>query len=268
MPWRVLTSNDVVLGARLTPAEVAALNSAQNSTAGLNNSLDLTVKKFIGAVSAAGYPVNNDGSVPDQLRGDIIAQTVWHWLTGFPKLPQFKTDERKAADAAAQRIFERVCSRTYGAIEAPYGTDITTGNWNSNSKLIMRTQAVPQPGLQMSPTNLAPLYANPNASYDSVPTNSPGIPQTPTGVKALAGNGKVTLAWDPALNAASYSIYRGPSGGQELATPIATGVTATNYQDTGLVNGVAQFYKIQSVNGGLVSGVSLEVTAIPSVNPP
>ena len=262
MPWRTITADSVL--AEFVPAEAAMLQATQNSLTGLSNTLTDVIKEYVGALAAVGKPVNNDGSVPDQLRRHIIAKAKWTWLRQFPKLPAFKTKERADAAAEADRIYAQLCNNTFGAVEAPYGTDITTGNWNSQPKLIMRTMPTPQPSLQFQqmPT-LSPLYANPNADGDFVETNSPGVPQPPLNLSAAGNNMFITLTWLPALNGLTYNIYRGTSTGGELATPIATGITGTNYKDSGLTNGVTYFYQVTSVNGPMESNLSNEVNATP-----
>ena len=240
------------------------LQATQNSTTGLANSLSDVVKEFVGALAAIGKPVNNDGSVPDQLRRHIVSKAVWTWLKHFPQLKAFKTKEREDAAKEADRVYARICNNTYGAVEAPYGTDITTGNWNSQPKLIMRTMPTPPPVLQFQQaTTQSPLYANPNALDDSVETNSPGVPQRPENFSAAANNAAVVLTWLPAPNAATYNIYRGLTPGGELATPIASGIAATNYKDTGLTNGITYYYQVSAVNGAMESNLSLEASATP-----
>ena len=265
MSWRPITADDIAES--FTPSENAALQAASNSATVLTTRLTESIQEFVGGMAAAGYPVNNDGTVPDQLRRHVVAQAVWSWLRNFPMLKVFKTDERKQAAADAQRIYEKIVNRTYGALEAPYGTDITTGNWNSEQKLIMRTMPTPPPAQQFQSTPQTPLYANPNAPRDSVAINSPGVPSQPSAVEAKAGDGSVRLDWDPALNAATYNILRGTTPGGELATPIASGITGFNYTDTGLTNGQAYYYKIVAVNGALQSPPSLEVSCTPTATP-
>jgi hypothetical protein len=262
MPWRTITADSVL--AEFVPAEAAMLQATQNSLTGLSSTLTDVIKEYVGALAAVGKPVTNDGSVPDQLRRHIIAKAKWTWLRQFPKLPAFKTKERADAAAEADRIYAQLCNNTFGAVEAPYGTDITTGNWNSQPKLIMRTMPTPQPSVQFQQTpTLSPLYANPNAQDDFVETNSPGVPQTPQNFSAAANNAAVVLTWLPALNAATYNIYRGTSPGGELATPIATGISGTDYKDSGLTNGVTYYYQVSAVNGAMESNLSLEASATP-----
>jgi hypothetical protein len=149
MPWRAITVDDVTQD--LTPAENLALRSAQNSTSRLGIKLQDTVLKFIGAMNAARYETVADGTVPDQLREHILALAVWNWLRGFPQLKAIKTKEREEAAKEAEKVYEQIVKRTYGDLEDPDGTDLSTGNWNSENKLIMRTHPIPRPSVQFPP---------------------------------------------------------------------------------------------------------------------
>ncbi len=87
----------------------------------------------------------------------------------------------------------------------------------------------------------------------------------PTGVAAMAGDGRVTLAWNPVAGATSYNVYMGT----------APGVTRTNYTmshtgvprpfvHTGLANGTTCYFVVTAVTASGESGESVEVSATPT----
>ena len=94
----------------------------------------------------------------------------------------------------------------------------------------------------------------------------------PTSIVATASNSTIALSWTAPANtggsaASSYKIYRGTSATTLL---FLTSVTITGYQDVGLTNGQAYFYKISSVNSvgegsqsGAVSATPFSVPTIP-----
>lgn len=94
----------------------------------------------------------------------------------------------------------------------------------------------------------------------------------PTLVVATASNSTIALSWTAPANtggsaASSYKIYRGTSATTLL---FLTSVTITSYQDVGLTNGQAYFYKISSVNSvgegsqsGAVSATPFSVPTVP-----
>jgi hypothetical protein len=84
-------------------------------------------------------------------------------------------------------------------------------------------------------------------------------------VSARAGDGQVTVSWSASGGATSYNLFRSTTSGGEGTTPIASGLAATSYTNTGLVNGTAYFYKVAAVNSFGSSAQSAEVSATPSV---
>jgi fibronectin type 3 domain-containing protein len=106
-------------------------------------------------------------------------------------------------------------------------------------------------------------YWNSNGATITVTAGSP--PAAPTGLTATAGNGRVTLSWTASGGATSYNVYRGTAAGAEGPTPIATGISAITYTNTGLKNGTAYFYKVAAVNAAGTSAMSNEASATPHV---
>lgn len=225
------------------------------------------IATFVGAMSAAEWDVATDGSISDAERNCVMSYAVWEWLKDFPQLDKFKTKERKDAYTDAVSDLDAIRKRTYGAIEPPLGVDKTTGNWNSKPKLIMRTDPHPQPLDQMQNSPTA-IYSNPNAPQDTVPLNSPGVPQATEQLRAIANAGSVVLYWLPVIGAKQYAIYRSTTSGQEVPvtnTPplVTVAGTVTNYVDAVPLTGVMYFYQIATVNGALVSALSNEASCQP-----
>jgi alpha-N-arabinofuranosidase len=92
------------------------------------------------------------------------------------------------------------------------------------------------------------------------PGNQP--PFAPTGLTATSSNAAVALTWSPAAGANSYIIGRGTTSGGPY-TNIATGVTATNYLDTGLVNATTYYYVVAATNSYGLSSNPGEAGATP-----
>jgi fibronectin type 3 domain-containing protein len=99
------------------------------------------------------------------------------------------------------------------------------------------------------------------------------VPSPPQSLTAKAGNGSVGLSWSaPASNGGSpvtgYNVYRGTSAGGESATPIATNVTGTSFNDTTVSNGTAYYYTVAAVNAVGASLPSNETSAAPQATVP
>jgi hypothetical protein len=87
-------------------------------------------------------------------------------------------------------------------------------------------------------------------------------PFTPTGLTASSSNAAILLTWNVAAGAKSYMIGRSTITGGPY-TDIATGVTATNYLDTGLINGTTYYYVVAATNAYGVSSISAQAGATP-----
>ena len=96
-----------------------------------------------------------------------------------------------------------------------------------------------------------------------------GAPYAPSGLTATGSVGQVSLSWNAASGATSYNLYRASqSGGGSSIAPVVTGLTDTNYTDTGLTSGLTYYYQVVGVNASGVSGFSPEVKAtLPGNNP-
>jgi cellulose 1,4-beta-cellobiosidase len=89
----------------------------------------------------------------------------------------------------------------------------------------------------------------------------------PTGLAASASSGRVALSWNASAGATSYNLKRGASAAGPF-TAIATGLTATSYADTTVVNGTTYYYAVSAVNAGGESANSAAVSALPQATPP
>ena len=90
-------------------------------------------------------------------------------------------------------------------------------------------------------------------------------PSPPTALTATGGNAQVTLGWNAAVGATSYTVKRSLTSGSGYAT--ITTIATTGYIDTGLTNGTPYFYVVSATNAGGTSADSTQATATP-VSPP
>jgi fibronectin type 3 domain-containing protein len=110
--------------------------------------------------------------------------------------------------------------------------------------------------------------SGPSNEVSATPQSSTQPPPAPTGLTATAADHQVALTWNASTGATSYNVYRSTSSGTEAL--LVSGVTSTNYTDTGLTDGTTYFYKVKAANSAGLSGFSGEVSATPhaSVSPP
>jgi hypothetical protein len=90
-----------------------------------------------------------------------------------------------------------------------------------------------------------------------------GAGTVPTGVTATASNGQVTISWNAASGATSYSVYRGTSSGvnQSAATKFTT--TSTSHTDATVTRGTTYYYVVTSTNSDGEGGISREASVTP-----
>jgi fibronectin type 3 domain-containing protein len=109
--------------------------------------------------------------------------------------------------------------------------------------------------------------------YKVTPVNAGGTatnaitttrPAAPASLTAVAGNAQVNLTWPASIGATGYVVLRGTSSGNATNT-IVSGITSTNYTDTGLVNGTNYYYVVQAIGTAATSGNSSQASATPLI---
>lgn len=92
----------------------------------------------------------------------------------------------------------------------------------------------------LSATEIASLYAY------QVPSGT--LPQAPIGLVATAVSAsQIDLIWNATTNTTSYNIKRSTTNGGPY-TVVATGITATNYSNTGLAGSTTYYYVVSASN--------------------
>jgi len=95
------------------------------------------------------------------------------------------------------------------------------------------------------------------------------LPPAPLGLSAVAGTRVVTLSWsNPPITPTTWSVKRSTNSGGPwltIATNITTGVQATTYTDSSLINFTTYYYVASAVNALGESSNSLPVSATPAL---
>ena len=87
-------------------------------------------------------------------------------------------------------------------------------------------------------------------------------PLAPTGLAAVGGGGKVTLAWSASAAATNYHVKRSTTAGSGYATISST--SSLSFIDTGVANGTTYYYVVSAVNATGESPDSVEASALPN----
>jgi hypothetical protein len=91
------------------------------------------------------------------------------------------------------------------------------------------------------------------------------VPSAPANVVANAGDGQVTVLWDPVAGAVSYALYTADGAGAAARTDVGA---ATSWTAVGLTNGHTYRFSVSAVGVSGEGARSVEVTATPAVNLP
>ncbi|GAA3401468.1 fibronectin type III domain-containing protein [Paenibacillus hodogayensis] len=105
------------------------------------------------------------------------------------------------------------------------------------------------------------------ASNEASATPQVASPGAPVLQAPVAGNGQVTLSWNPVAGSTGYKVYQSVSAatyGNEVAT---VGGAVYGYTATGLANGTTYYFVVKAVNPGGESAASNQVSAMPVTVP-
>lgn len=89
------------------------------------------------------------------------------------------------------------------------------------------------------------------------------VPQPPASLNAVAMNSGASLFWPSSSGATAYTLKRSTTSGGPY-TVVASAITGSSYQDSGLSNGTTYYYIVTASNATGESTASPEATALPS----
>ncbi len=141
---------------------------------------------------------------------------------------------------------------------------------NQNSPRIIRDLINDQDVYYVSVTAVKGTTESPLSYEVSAAPSLKAPPPAPTGIRAAAGPGLVTLSWEASKNATSYRIYYGTTSRVTKTTYLWRIDGATSPRDIpALTVGTAYFFVITAVSANGEGAESFEVSGIPvAVAPP
>lgn len=222
---------------------------------GLSNGVTYYYK--VKAVNVIGTsPSSNEASATPASAAAPAAPTG---LAATPGNTQVSLSWNASAGATSYNVYRGTTAN--GESTTPIATGIVTTGYTNTGLTNGTTYYYKVKAVNASGTS---GYSN---EASAVPTGG-SAPAAPTGLAATPGNTQISLSWSASSGATSYEIYRGTTSNGQNATPIASGVTATNYTNTGLTNGTTYYYKVKAVNASGASGYSNEASAVPAAGGP
>lgn len=155
MSWSAINEADVLK--EFTPQEQTSISAIQGAT----TSLAAIVSEA--AAAARDYIASGDhevdataGTVPAMLRPDVIAIARWRWLISVPSLKALQTAERKAAYERGEERLDKVAQGDLKVPGSTAGTNPSSGTWNSENRLDMRTTPTARPRTRESTESANP----------------------------------------------------------------------------------------------------------------
>jgi alpha-L-rhamnosidase len=241
------------------------------------------ILSFGGSATWESWTANTDGNSESHGWGDVGIDGYVRYILGVkPLTPQFAQVQIMPLD------FTNILTNISGTLTTDRGA--ISVEWDRGPALyhlavtipvnVTASVYVPQAGLAgasvyVDGTNVTGTLTNlgvtPNG-YGYVGVSGLGsgthniqrllaaIP--PASLTAIPGNAQITLVWTPPVGATNYVILRGTSSGHETTT-VASGVTNTNYTDTGLTDGDTYYYVVAANSPLGPSGNSPEAHATP-----
>jgi hypothetical protein len=102
MSWNTLATTDVT--AEILPDEVTALNTIQGSSGILGGILANMIAEVQSSILVGGNQIGQSGTVPDQIREDVIALVRWKWFASLPRTDLQSDFRRQQYDEAVKRL--------------------------------------------------------------------------------------------------------------------------------------------------------------------
>ena len=209
-----------------------------------------------------GTPITNGQAVINSIteNADGSYHLTGTGLNGISEGAAYGDDLQMASNYPLLRMTNTITGQVYYA---------RTHNWNSTgvatgAKVV--TTEFTLPVNLPAGTYSVVVSANGIASLPMPFTN--GAISAPTGFTAVSGqHAQVSLYWNPVDGATSYNLKRYTSNGGPYFS-LFTNLTATNYVDANLTNGMNYFYVVTAVGNGSLSPNSAEVAGVPTGEPP
>jgi predicted NBD/HSP70 family sugar kinase len=96
MSWSAITSDEVLQ--EFNPKEQAAIANIQGAADNLTPILARVVNAARACVIAGGGQIDQAGTIPDQLREDVITIARWRWLISLPQVNETLQSKNRRDD--------------------------------------------------------------------------------------------------------------------------------------------------------------------------
>ena len=252
----------------------------------------------VSAVNAAGESFSDSAQASAMPPGIILSRTGWvasasvnsssassaidgnittRWSTVGPQSPGqwFQVDMRTTnafykltldATSASPNDYPRGYQVQVSNDGVNWSSSVSTGTGSSALTTIIFNS---QTARYIRVTQTGSTTGNYWSLYEFNVYALPPAPSAPTGLAGMAtASSQINLTWNTVSGANSYNVKRSISSGGNYVT-IASGVTDTNYNDTGLSALSTYYYVVSAVGAGgeSTNSAQVSVTTQPSTTP-
>jgi endoglucanase len=295
--WAYLSQNGT---APVWLGEFGTTNNAsdiQSSAAGSQGQWFQTLVSFLGsnpAISWTYWALNgedsyglldsNYDSVPASSQKQQLLSSIQAPLNGGGGTPSCQSAPAVPAGVTVTAVSSSQINVSWGAVTAPTGCSIaynvyeseTAGFTPSSSNQVangLTSSSYSAAGLAAGTTYFFVITAvdaagssgDSSAASATTQTNTGGSVAPPSSLSAVAvSSSQINLAWvASSTSGVTYNVYRSQSSGfvPSSSTRIATGVSGTNYTNSGLPAASTYYFLVTAVNANGESGVSNQATA-------
>jgi hypothetical protein len=183
--------------------------------------------------------------------------------TGGEQTVSLNWNDNTEPDLRGYNVYRSTISGgPYSKVNVSY---LTSSNYNDNSVNGYVTYYYVVTAIDTSNNE-----SNDSSQVFATPTDTTP-PAAPTGLSALAGNGKVTLNWNnnPEGDINGYNVYRSTTSGSGYGKINGSLLSSSDYIDFSVVNETPYYYVVTAVDtSSNQSGYSSQASATPSVNAP
>jgi len=201
------------------------------------------------------FALSSAGSAPGT--PSSVAASASQWTTTGPAPGQVAITWNASSGATSYTVYRGASSGS----ETPYMANLTGTHYTDVGLANGETYYYKVVALNAFGSSSA------SSEVSGTPATSGSAPAAPTGLTATAGSTQVALSWTASSGATSYNILRSTTSGSGY-TSVVSGVTATSYTNTGLVNGTAYYYVVTATNSSGTSGDSSQASATPQAAVP
>jgi hypothetical protein len=249
--WRLMGSH---------PATQRAYLAAGLPTT-INHGTTYTIQSFhSGLLCEVSGGVTNNGGVADQWPGNRTAAQKWTaYGTGDGYWYFINANSGKCLEVGALATYPGAVVQQWDYDAIPWQQWSFQSISNGYYALVNRATGYVLGVNDGSAAPGATLLQWPYWGGDDQKWRFDEVPPAPAGLMAFSGNGGIILSWNATAITTSYNVKRSAVSDGPYAT-IAIGVTNTTFTDSGLSNGVTNYYVVSSVNNSAEGNDSPEIS--------